>query len=215
MTLRAHLFLDFACSHLPEPPACVLEVGCGQGELANALAERGFDVVAIDPEAPEGPIFHRIRFEDFSAEGTFDAVVASVSLHHIHDLAGALDKIASLLRPAGVLVLEEFAKERLAGATAVWYYQQRRALARKGNAGSEVPDDFAEWERRTRDNLADIHPASAIRAGLETRFAERFFEWSPYLYSWGLDDAVERLERRLIEEGSIEATGLWYVGERT
>jgi SAM-dependent methyltransferase len=215
MTLRAHLFLDFACSHLPEPPARVLEVGCGQGELAGALAERDFDVVAIDPEAPEGPIFHRIALEDFSAEGAFDAVVASVSLHHIHDLAGALDKIASVLRPAGVLVLEEFAKERLAGATAVWYYEQRRALARAGNAESEVPDDFGEWERRTKNNLADIHPATAIRAGLEKRFAERFFEWSPYLYSWGLDDAVERLERRLIAEGSIEATGLWYVGERT
>jgi hypothetical protein len=78
-----------------------------------------------------------------------------------------------------------------------------------------VPDDFGEWERRTKNNLADIHPATAIRAGLEKRFAERFFEWSPYLYSWGLDDAVERLERRLIAEGSIEATGLWYVGERT
>jgi SAM-dependent methyltransferase len=215
MTLRARLFLDFACSHLPESPARVLEVGCGQGELARALVERGFDVVAIDPEAPEGPILHRIGLEDFSAEGAFDAVVASVSLHHIHDLAGALDKIVSLLRPAGVLVLEEFAKERLAGTTAVWYYEQRRALARAGNAESEVLDDFAEWERRTGDNLADIHPASAIRAGLETRFAERFFEWSPYLYSWRLDDAVERLERRLFAEGSIEATGLWYVGERT
>ncbi|HEU0248692.1 MAG TPA: class I SAM-dependent methyltransferase [Gaiellaceae bacterium] len=214
MTLRARLFLDFVCPHLPEPPARVLEVGCGQGELASALAERGFDVVAIDPEAPEGPIFHRVALEDFSDERGFDAVVASVSLHHIQDLAGALDKIASFLPPAGVLALEEFARERLAGATAVWYYERRRALAQAGNAESEVPDDFTEWERQTKDGHADIHPASAIRAELETRFTERILDWSPYLYSWRLDDAIEPLERRLIAEGSIEATGFWYVGER-
>ncbi len=194
----------------------MLEVGCGQGELAGALAERGFEVVAIDPEAPEGPIFHRIALEDFSAEGAFDAVVASVSLHHIHDLAGALDKIASLLRPAGVLVLEEFAKERLAGATAGLVLRAAsRTRSRRGTPSRRCPTTSSEWERRTKDDLEDIHPATAIRAELETRFAERFFEWSPFLYSWRLDDAVERLERRLIAEGSIEATGLWYVGERT
>ena len=214
MRLRPQLFLDFACSYLPEPPARVLEVGCGQGELAEALAERGFEVVAIDPDAPEGPIFHRVALEDYSDERIFDAVVASVSLHHIEDLAGALDKIASFLPPAGVLVLEEFAKERLAGATSVWYYEQRRALAHAGNAESEVPADFTEWERHTQEDLADIHPASAIRTELDKRFRERFFEWSPFLYSRRLDDALEGLERRLIAEGTIEATGLWYVGER-
>lgn len=214
MRLRPQLFLDFACSNLPEPPARVLEVGCGQGELAGGLVERGFEVVAIDPEAPEGPIFHRVALEDFSEERIFDAVVASVSLHHIEDLAGGLDKIASFLPPAGVLVLEEFAKERLAGTTAVWYYEQRRALADAGNAESEVPDDFTVWERHTHEDLADIHPASAIRTELDKRFTERYFEWSPFLYSRRLDDALEGLERRLIAEGTIEATGLWWVGER-
>jgi SAM-dependent methyltransferase len=214
MTLRTRLFLDFVCSHVPEPPARVLEVGCGLGQLADALAERGLEVVAIDPEAPEGPIFRRVALEDFSDERGFDAVVASVSLHHIKDLAGAFDKIASFLPPAGVLVLEEFAKERLAGATAVWYYEQRRALAEAVNAESEVPADFTEWERQTKDGHMGIHPASAIRAELEPRFAERSFEWSPYLYSWRLDDALEHLERTLIAEGAIEATGFWYAGER-
>ncbi len=215
MTRRTRLFLDFVCSHLPAPPTRVLEVGCGSGELAGALAERGFEVVAIDPKAPKGPIFRRVSLEDFSDEHGFDAVVASVSLHHIRDLAGALGKIAAFLPPAGVLVLEEFAKERLAGATAVWYHEQRRALAQAGNAEAEVPDDFTEWERQTKEDLAEIHPASAIRTELEKRFTERSFEWSPFLYSRRLDDALEGLERTLIAERSIEATGLLYVGERS
>ena len=121
MTRRAAAFSEFLSSRLPAPPARVLEVGCGRGELAQALADRGFEIVAIDPDAPEGPIFLRVGLEDFADPRGFDAVVASVSLHHIEDLAGALDKIASFLPQGGVLALEEFAKERLAGATARWY----------------------------------------------------------------------------------------------
>jgi 2-polyprenyl-3-methyl-5-hydroxy-6-metoxy-1,4-benzoquinol methylase len=49
----------FVLLQLPSPPARVLEVGCGKGELARALAGEGYDVVAVDPEAPEGSIFRR------------------------------------------------------------------------------------------------------------------------------------------------------------
>ena len=214
MTLRARLFLEFVCSHVPEPPARVLEVGCGRGELALALAERGFEMTALDPQAPEGSIFRRVALEDFTDERGFDAVVASVSLHHIHDLGGALNRTVSLLRPAGPLVVEEWAMDRLAGSTARWYHAQRRALAQAGRSESEVPDDFDAWERQSVADLADLHSASTIRAELETRFAERLFEWRPYLYSRRLDDSLEPLERALINDGGIDATGFWYVGER-
>ncbi|MGH3065420.1 MAG: class I SAM-dependent methyltransferase [Gaiellaceae bacterium] len=214
MTLRTRLFLELVCSHVPEPPARVLEIGCGQGELAFALAESGFEVTAIDPQAPDGALFRRVALEDFSAEHGFDAVVASLSLHHIHDLGLALDKIASFLPASGPLVLEEWASERFDGATARWYYEQRRALASVGRAKSKVPDDFDAWRRESTTRLDGLHPTPTMLAELETRFAERFVERRPYLYSWALDDALLPLERALIAEGAVEATGLWYVGER-
>lgn len=214
MTKRAYAFCEFLSSHVPPPPARVLEVGCGDGDLARALADRGFEVTAIDPHAPEGALFQRVTFESFQATQEFDAVVASVSLHHIEDIAGALDKTLSLLSPTGVLVLEEFAKEHFAGATARWYFDQRRSLAEAGATGAGITEDFEAWERESKARHADMHPASLIRAELSSRFAERFFEWTPYLYSWRLDDALEPLERRLIAEGAINATGLWYVGDR-
>ena len=198
MNLRTRLFLEVVASHIPEPPARVLEVGCGNGELARALAERGYDVTAIDPNAPDGPIFQQIRIEDFSDERGFDAVVASMSLHHIHDVGGALDTIASFLPPAGPLVLDEWAPERLAGRTARWYYEQRRALAYAGRTDSEVPDAFDAWELQTTASLADLHASSTIRSQLESRFAERVFEWRPFLYSRRLDDAIEPMEHALI-----------------
>ncbi len=214
MTLRTRLFLEVVCAHIPEPPARVLEVGCGKGDLALALAERGFDVTAIDPKAPDGPIFRQVRLEDFSDARGFDAVVASLSLHHIHDLGHALDTIASLLPPDGPLVLEEWAIERLAGPTARWWYEQRRALASVGRVESAVPDDFEAWQHQTAEDRADLHPAATMLAALERNFAERYLEWHPYLYSWLLDDTLHALEAALIEEGAIEATALWYVGER-
>jgi SAM-dependent methyltransferase len=108
----------FVLSQLPPTPARVLEVGCGEGELARALAAAGYDVVAIDPEAPEGPIFRRTTIEAFDEPSPFDAVVASLSLHHVHDLGGALDKLVHMLR--GPLILNEHAWDRLEPMTPEW-----------------------------------------------------------------------------------------------
>jgi 2-polyprenyl-3-methyl-5-hydroxy-6-metoxy-1,4-benzoquinol methylase len=79
----------------------VLEVGCGRGNLARGAARLGYQVDAIDPEAPVGAIFHAVSLEEFSDPGPFDAVLANLALHHIPDLSDALAKIRRLLRPGG------------------------------------------------------------------------------------------------------------------
>jgi SAM-dependent methyltransferase len=109
---------EFVLSQLAPPPGRVLEVGCGEGELAQALADAGYEVVAIDPEAPEGEIFRRTTIEALDDPGPFDAVVASRSLHHVHDLGAALDKLLRLLR--GPLILNEFAWDRREPITPEW-----------------------------------------------------------------------------------------------
>jgi SAM-dependent methyltransferase len=68
---------DFVTAQLPSGPARVLEVGCGHGRLARALDERGYQVVAIDPAAPEGAIFQSVSLAEFADPTPFDAVVAS------------------------------------------------------------------------------------------------------------------------------------------
>jgi SAM-dependent methyltransferase len=207
LRLRLARLRQLIQAHVP-PDARILEVGCGRGELALALDRDGWSVTAIDPDAPAGGIFRRTSLEDFVTEGLFGAVVASVSLHHVEDPDRALDKIVDLLESGGLLVVDEFAKERLEGATARWYFEQRRA------SSADVPDDFAAWARRNSDDLADVHPFKDVRRELDARFAERFFERTPYLYDYHLDDAVEPLERALIDQRRLEPTGVRYIGER-
>jgi ubiquinone/menaquinone biosynthesis C-methylase UbiE len=211
-SLRLARFFEFALEQLPSPPARVLEVGCGRGDLARALAEAGYAVVAIDPQAPDGAIFRQTRLEDFADEDGFDAVVASVSLHHLADLDAAFDKIAGLLREGGVLVVEEFAKERLEDVTARWYFHQRQARAAVD--GEAMPDEAETWLGEWRERHADVHPFTDVRRALDARFVEVSWAPGPYLFDHWLDDAVEPLERKLIEAGAIEPCGVRYVGRR-
>ena len=167
----------------------MLEVGCGAGELARVVEAAGYDVVAIDPEAPEGPIFRRTTLEDFEDADGFDAVVASRSLHHVHDLGPALDKLAGMLR--GPLVLDEFAWDQLDGQTAEQF-------------GFFLPDWYDEHE--------GLHGFDALHRELGARFEERHFEWRPYLYRYEEVELEEDEERRLIDEGAVAALGFRYVG---
>jgi SAM-dependent methyltransferase len=204
----------FVREHLPEPPAAVLEVGCGDGELARELDADGYDVVAIDPEAPDGPIFRPVRLEEFDGAGPFAAVVASLSLHHIDGVGAAVDKIAGLLDPDGLLVLNEWDRGRFQGVTARWYFHQRQALSAIGREHAEVEPSFEEWWTEWSERRSDVHPYSAMRPELDRRFSERLLEWVPYLYGYRLGAEVEPLERALIDSGEIDAVGFRYVGTR-
>ncbi len=214
MKLRLRLFHDFLRSALPPPPARVLEIGCADGALADALVADGYDVVAIDPQAPDGRCFRRVRLEEYEDEtGSFDAVVASLALHHVPDLGSSVAKIARLLRPEGRLVLAEFAKERLAGRTARWYHAQRRALDAVGRDDSAAPAEFERWHTKWLEDRREIHPAADLLAALSQRFDERRLEWTPYLFSYRLDDSLEPVERALVDSGEIEPVGYRYIGE--
>jgi SAM-dependent methyltransferase len=202
--------IAFVEESLPPAPARVLEVGCGAGELALALAGRGWAVVAVDPEAPEGPIFRRVTLDELEDPGPFDAVVALRSLHHVHDVDAALGTIASLLAPGGPLVVVEFAHERLDGDTADWYLGQLAALHAAGRADAP-PRTVAEL----RAQYDGLHTGKAVLAALRARFDEERFERTPYLHRELGGVASEALERMLIDAGAVEPTGFRWVGRRS
>jgi SAM-dependent methyltransferase len=73
------------------PRSSVLDLGSGPGRLANPLAARGHEVVAVD-EAPEmlehlapGVVGMQSRIEELTLEQRFDAVVLASNLVNVDD----------------------------------------------------------------------------------------------------------------------------------
>ncbi len=178
--------LQFFLEWLPAPPARVLEVGCGNGELARALAQT-YDVTAIDPVAPEGPIFRRERIEEHEG-GPYDAIVASSSLHHVHDLQAVAAQLASL---APVLLLSEFAWERLDPQGAAWL-------------GQYMPTDG--WVAAH----AHHHTGAALRETLAGVYEERAYVEVPYLYRFAAVPAEAELAA--LAAGDVQPIGFFYAG---
>jgi 2-polyprenyl-3-methyl-5-hydroxy-6-metoxy-1,4-benzoquinol methylase len=105
---------------LPEGSA-VLEVGCGPGLLAIALARRGFEVVATDPvermldrargAATASGVADRIRFGRADVHGldfpdrAFDLVVGLGVMPWIDRPVAALAEMGRVMGPGGHLIL--------------------------------------------------------------------------------------------------------------
>jgi SAM-dependent methyltransferase len=167
----------------------------------------GWDVLAIDPMAPAGDIFRRLLLEELDVdEGPFDAVVAVLSLHHVRELDAGLDRIHALLRPGGLLAVEEFAWDLADEATFDWLLEQRRA---HGHAG---PGTRAELAAEWRAEHLGLHGYEALRRELDARFEERTFTREPHLHREVGGREAEVLERALIESGTIRALGFRWTG---
>jgi Methyltransferase domain len=200
-------FTAFVLSQLPSAPARVLEVGCGEaGGVTPALAEAGYAIVGIDPDAPEGPLFRRTTLEELPEDTAYDGVVCGRVLHHVRPLAAALDKLARL---APLLLVDEFASERLDARAQAWYEEQHRLLS-EGGRDPGGPSDLDEWRARH----PDLHPSHVLLRELRARYDELVFEERPYLSRWLREPALEAVEERLVGAGAIDAIGFRWAGRR-
>jgi SAM-dependent methyltransferase len=189
--------IAFVRATLPPPPARVLEVGAGDGELAAALAAAGYEVVAIDP-ASETEAVRRVPLHELDEE-PFDAAVAVVSLHHVEPLGESLERLGGLVRPGGTLVIDEVDFERLDERAARWW------LDRSGHPGEPA------------DVLGVIHHMHPLRR-LCGALAQWFEIGEPvrgaYLYRWNIPDDVRADEEAGIAAGDLPAMGARLVGIR-
>ena len=102
--------LPLIAEHLPATGR-MLDVGCGEGQVARVAAEQGLEVVGVDPshtqvllarERASGP-----NYLQGSATGlgvgdeSVDVVVACLVFEHIADVDAALAEVVRVLRPGG------------------------------------------------------------------------------------------------------------------
>jgi SAM-dependent methyltransferase len=197
-----HDVLSFVVGSLPAAPARVLEVGAGDGSLAAALREAGYDVVAIDP-ASEVESVQAVGLNDLeSAPGAFDAAVSVVAMHHVNPLDESCARLAEVVRPGGTLVLDEFDVERFDERAAVWLLEHIDA---HGRTPQDVIADLRHHCHPLRDVLA------ALEGGFELSEPVR----GAYLYRFDLPAELVETEEQLIAAGNLPATGARVVGRRT
>jgi SAM-dependent methyltransferase len=204
---------------LPDPPARVVEIGCGPlGGFVPMLGAEGYEVVGVDPEAPEGELFRREQFERAGPFEAVDAVVASTSLHHVADPEEVVARIASVLKHDGTLMVVEWAWERFDRPTADWCFERLGPDADPGWlhrrrdewAASHRPWEayLSEWAERE-----GIHRFDVLLQLIEDRFHRQSLDGGAYFFP-DLAGTTEADELAAIDAGLIAATRMDCVGRR-
>lgn len=138
-------------------PGRLLEVGCGQGVLAERIQrELGCDVVAID-QSEHMVALTRARGVDarvadaqalpFGA-AEFDVIVAAWMLYHVPDVELALTEIERVLRPGGRLVAVTNAREHLQELAQLLGIQRSEPVFHADDGEERLRRRFAVVDRR-------------------------------------------------------------------
>jgi SAM-dependent methyltransferase len=184
---------------LPPPPARVLEIGAGDGELAAALAAAGYDVTAIDPKGGDGVV--QVPLAELDARPrTFDAAVAMLSLHHVSPLGLSLRRLSEIMRHGARLIVDEFDVQGYDERAAAWWLEH-----------ADHAHDAADHVAEMREHL---HPVDHIRAELEVWFDVGEAVPGAYLYRWYIDPELREEEERLIALGALPAVGRRFIATR-
>ena len=210
----------FVRDWLPAPPGAVVEIGCGPlGGFVPMLRSAGYDASGVDPEAPDGPWYHQVEFEQYDPPGPAAAVVACASLHHVGDLRAVLGRAAAALAEGGTIVVVEWAWERFDGATARWCFDRLPGPSADHNWLRHRCDEWRasglSWESYSRDWAAaeHLHPAGDIVAELDARFDRKFLGDGPFFFA-DLAGVSEAGEQAAIDAGAIQPGRVAYVGRR-
>lgn len=212
---------------LQAPPARVLEVGCGRGALAAALAKLGYEVTGVDRDADMAAAAGErgvpvIQADVRDVSGEYDIVLFTRSLHHAESLYDVLAHAVTLLAPSGQLIIEEFAWEQVDAAAARFLSDNRASLVAAGLLDAELPggDPLDAWVA----GHAFLHQGAAMLAALrridpdlsivETTMLWRLIDghdgvWieSAVRVGYALN-AIRQDEERRIAAGALPSVGL-------
>jgi ubiquinone/menaquinone biosynthesis C-methylase UbiE len=144
---------------LPEtPPRCILEVGVGEGEVADRVAQRFPDAVVAGIDLPDETLAEHWSTKRFAAsfadieslpfgDGTFDLVLAIEVLEHVPDPGAALAELARVARRDVVLSVPREPIWRIANMARGKYWTEL------GN----TPGHIQHWSRGGFVRLVEAH----------------------------------------------------------
>ena len=154
-------------------PTTILEVGCGEGELAERLTrETTATVVAIDQSARmvelTGGRGVDARVADIQelpfADGAFEAVLAGWMLYHVPDLDRGLGELARVLTPGGRLVATTNATDHLVELLALGGLERWSLPFGAENGEEHLRRHFADVERTDLPGTVTFADIEAVRS---------------------------------------------------
>jgi 2-polyprenyl-6-hydroxyphenyl methylase/3-demethylubiquinone-9 3-methyltransferase len=167
------LRLDWIDSLAPLNGKRVVDVGCGGGILADAMARRGADVLGIDlaTKALKVAQLHaieaatpRIAYREIAAEALaeeaperFDVVTCMEMLEHVPDPSSVIAACARLAKPGGSVFFSTINRNAKAFAFAIVGAEHVLKLLPKGTheyARFLRPSELAAWCRDAALDLA-------------------------------------------------------------
>ncbi len=200
----------------------VLDAGCGPGLVAAAFLEAGFRLLGVDLSAEmiaraqkrcerygASGRFLQVSVFDRSLDplGPFDAAVSRYVLHHVIDPAAFVARQVALLRPGGVLVVNDHVTDPAPESAG-------------HHAALEVARDRTHTRNLTGGELVDLLAGAGLSdvSLVEDSFVLDFDEWfdrgtpgdtKPAVRERLLSGPVIRSFRpHLLEDGSIRIDGV-------
>lgn len=210
----AHLFGDLVALAGLEAGSRILEIGCGTGQATRALAERGYQVIAVELgrelaaiAGQKLDVYPNVEvvvagFEDWPLPPErFDAVVSATAFHWINPEI-RVTKAAEALRPGGSLAIIE---------------------TRRNPVGEEFLANLQRcherWDPREEPALrpisADELPESQEeidRSGLFARIETRRYEWTQTYTRSDYLDLVMTFSNVLALDSSAQSALLACIG---
>jgi tRNA (cmo5U34)-methyltransferase len=168
---------------LASPDAHVLDLGGGTGALSAAVLEGlpGVRVTLLDVD-PDMLAEARRRLERFAdrvalQEGSFhdplpaaDAVIASLALHHVHDLKAKTElygRIRDALPPGGVLLNLDAAVSEGPRLNQLVFDRMAERMGDHGITDAEARSHFAAWAKEDRYFPLDAELGALRAAGFD------------------------------------------------
>lgn len=212
---------ELVLPYLPPPPATVVDLGCGPaGGVVPALDAGGYRATGIDPDAPDGPAYQPLRLDEARLPAPLDAVVASLSFHHVEDLDAAVATLAEALGRGGTLIALEMDWPALDAAGVEWCFD-RLPPAERVRPGGWLATQRAEciaagrsWSDYRADWAAEhgLHTGARVLEALDSRFDRVELETIPWLFSQLDDSITPEDEMAAVATGALPAAAFRYVG---
>jgi len=180
----------------------VLDLGCGGGLMAEALARRGARVLGVDPSIPSLIVARRhagksgldIRYIGGTGEATplpdrsVDRVVCVDVLEHVRDIGQVMREIRRVLRPGGLFLFDTVNRNWLSRLAAVTIVEDVIRIIPKGTHDPEKFIKPSEMSAYLRDSGFQQMPATftgmgpvGINRRLDFVFGLLPFTWVMYL----------------------------------